>query len=761
MDQSWQFSITYTLPIIAAGISLLVAVYAWRRQDVPGSSSLAGLMLSIAIWSFFESISNSSAGFAEKLFWSQVQYVGVASTPVLFLIFSARYSQQDRWLSKRFIALLWLVPVITILMAATNNYHFLHWQNYLLNKRTNLLTFGYGPWFWVFTSFSYFYLFAAMALLIRSTRHIHSKYRRQTWIIIWALLFPWGANIIYITGVFPIGGIDPTPITFTITGFLVTLSIMKYQLMDITPIVRGKLVDTLQDALIVVDNQGYVVDLNPAALSIIKTSRNRTIKKPATEVLRYWPYLANRFRRKLEGQTELKIIPDINNHWYDTRISVLKGSDGELTGYLILLRDITDQRKVEEEWSRLATVVEQANETILITDLDGTIIYANPYFEEISGYSVDEVLGEKTYFFQSGDQESNKYREIWETISRGDTWTGTLTNIRKDGSKYFEASTIFPIRKNSGKITNYAAVKRDVSAEAQAERAIKYFSDQLTTLHEISIVLSLTETFDDLCRQVIFLGRQKLGFDRLGLWFVDPSDSDYLIGSFSIDENGQLKDERAHRLHISTTPNYVQFLQKKNRVLSVQNAPIQNNKGEVVGTGDLVIAGMWDKGKIIGYISVDNYLSKEPISKQQQTILVLFSQTLANLVIRKRADEALFSFSSQLATLHDVTIELSQKNTFDEMCKQAVLLGRERLGFDRLSIWFLDSKDNKFIRGSFGIDENGNLRDERQRRIFIDSDPIHKILLSGSPRVYHQLNVELHDDQFKAIGIGDLVATAM
>lgn len=761
MVQSWQFSVSIFLPLVAAGISLLVAVYSWRRQDVPGSNSLAGSMLSIAIWALFEAVENSTVGVSEKVFWAQIQYVGIVSAPVFFLIFSARYTQQDRWLTGKKIMLLWLVPVATIILIATNNYHMWYWRDFQLDPETNLLTYIFGPWFWVHTSIAYIYLLTTTVILIRSTRQIHKRYRQQIWIIIFALLLPWGANIIHLSGIMPIKGIDPTPVAFTLAGFLITLSITKFQLMDLTPIARSKLVDTFQDALIVVDYRGYVVDLNPAALTIMRTSLSSAIKKPASMVLGHWPYLANRFNRRTNGKTELKIIPDINDRWYDSRISLLKNSQGELTGYLITLRDITDQRKAEEERARLAAVIEQANEAIIITDLDGKIIYANPFFEEITGYSVTEVLGKDSNILQSGDHDPKFYDELWATISRGDTWTGTFINKRKDGSKFYEAATIFPIKKSSGKITNYAAVKRDISAEAHAEKAIKYFSDQLTSLHEISIILSLTETFDDLCRQVIFLGRQKLGFDRMGLWFVDPRDPDYLLGSFGIDVNGQLLDERDQRIHISTTPNYVQFLQKKNRVLFIQNAPIRNEKSELIGSSDLVIAGMWDKGKIIGYLSVDNFITKEPISKQQQTVLVFFSQTLANLVIRKRADEALQSFSEQLATLHDVTIELSQHDSFDGMCKLAVQLGHQRLGFDRLSIWFLDTKDEKYIRGSYGIDEKGHLRDERQQQILIDSDPIHSILLSGSPRIYHEQNVALYNEQFQPIGIGDIAASAL
>lgn len=133
----------------------------------------------------------------------------------------------------------------------------------------------------------------------------------------------------------------------------------------------------------------------------------------------------------------------------------------------------TERKQAEEERMRLATVVEQATETIVITDLDGNIVYANPYFEVTTGYAVAEALGKNPQMLKSGRQDAAFYQKLWDTITAGNTWTDTFVNKRKDGSLYNEAATIFPVRGPTGEIINYAAVKRDITEQRRAEEALR------------------------------------------------------------------------------------------------------------------------------------------------------------------------------------------------------------------------------------------------------------------------------------------------
>ena len=132
-------------------------------------------------------------------------------------------------------------------------------------------------------------------------------------------------------------------------------------------------------------------------------------------------------------------------------------------------QDITERKLAEESHARLAMAVEQAAETIVITDTSGTILYANPAFEKTSGYTRAEALGQNPRILKSGKHDAEFYRQMWEVLGRGETWHGHFINKRKDGTLYEEDATISPVRDAAGKVVNYVAVKRDVTHEMQLE----------------------------------------------------------------------------------------------------------------------------------------------------------------------------------------------------------------------------------------------------------------------------------------------------
>jgi len=129
--------------------------------------------------------------------------------------------------------------------------------------------------------------------------------------------------------------------------------------------------------------------------------------------------------------------------------------------------------RVEEANARLVTAVEQAAETIVITDTQGTILYANPAFEITTGYTCKEALGQNPRILKSGKQDAAFYRQMWSMLNNGKVWTGNFINKRKDGSLYEEEASISPMRDGAGTIVNYVAVKRDVTHEVQLETQLR------------------------------------------------------------------------------------------------------------------------------------------------------------------------------------------------------------------------------------------------------------------------------------------------
>jgi PAS domain S-box-containing protein len=140
----------------------------------------------------------------------------------------------------------------------------------------------------------------------------------------------------------------------------------------------------------------------------------------------------------------------------------------------LLKQEIEERKRAEEGRTLLATAIEHAAESIIITDPDGTIQYVNPAFELTTGYTREEAIGRNPRILRSGKHDEAFYRTIWDRLARGDVWSGRLTNRKKDGSFYEVDETISPVFDAFGKIINYVAVKRDVTQEVKLEKQLHH-----------------------------------------------------------------------------------------------------------------------------------------------------------------------------------------------------------------------------------------------------------------------------------------------
>jgi PAS domain S-box-containing protein len=153
-------------------------------------------------------------------------------------------------------------------------------------------------------------------------------------------------------------------------------------------------------------------------------------------------------------------------------VSLARDASGNPESFLSVIEDITARKQSEEDLIRLATAVEQAAESIVITDTNGVVRYVNPAFECTTGYSREEIIGQNPSILKGGKHDSAFYANLWETIKSGAVWTGHFTNRKKDGSIYEEEATISPVRDASGTIVNFVAVKRDVTKEVGLENQL-------------------------------------------------------------------------------------------------------------------------------------------------------------------------------------------------------------------------------------------------------------------------------------------------
>ncbi len=146
---------------------------------------------------------------------------------------------------------------------------------------------------------------------------------------------------------------------------------------------------------------------------------------------------------------ELETIgKDGSRRWYEVRLSLLRERGGSLRGFLAVARDVTSRHQTQRELARLATAVDQAAESVILTDLEGAILYVNPAFERITGYTAAEAMGQNPRLLKSGLQDRAFYAEMWSVVRSGKTWEGRFTNRRKDGGLFIEDASISPIREH-------------------------------------------------------------------------------------------------------------------------------------------------------------------------------------------------------------------------------------------------------------------------------------------------------------------------
>ncbi len=239
----------------------------------------------------------------------------------------------------------------------------------------------------------------------------------------------------------------------------------------------NNILESLSDGIIVADTAGRILTANLAATAVAGKgakdippsawSETYGLFEPGTEM--HFPSdelpLARAIRGEATNGVEVLVrnpeVPD------GTYVSVsgapLLSGSGRIRGGVVVFRDITEKKKAEERLQRLSSAVEQTADSVLITDVRGTIEYVNPAFEATTGYSSAEALGRNPNILKSGLQSPEYYRELWTTILAGEPFRGQTVNRKKNGELYHAEQTITGIKDSNGNIIHFVSVIKDMT----------------------------------------------------------------------------------------------------------------------------------------------------------------------------------------------------------------------------------------------------------------------------------------------------------
>ncbi|MDQ5939453.1 MAG: hypothetical protein QG557_400, partial [Pseudomonadota bacterium] len=252
------------------------------------------------------------------------------------------------------------------------------------------------------------------------------------------------------------------------------------------------LIKTIPDLIWLKDKEGVYITCNTTFESYMGVSESELIGKTdyaffdyaLAESISTHDQFVMQSGEVCTTENSVSFKNDHHHAYLETIKSPLRDMNGDIVGVLGISRDISRRKKYENELRKFSLAVEQNPCAIMITDLDATIEYANATYIANSGYTIDEIIGQKSTILKSGKNEPHTIKQLWETILSGETWKGELINRRKDGSEYIDLTLISPVRQPNGDVSHYLAIKEDITERKIIEEENRHlaFSDPLTGL---------------------------------------------------------------------------------------------------------------------------------------------------------------------------------------------------------------------------------------------------------------------------------------
>jgi signal transduction histidine kinase len=363
-------SIIEFIAVLAAVLTILVIAKYRKTAEV---KYLIIILSSAAFWAFTYGMEFIASDTETKIFWSKLSYIGIAFLPLGYFLFATAFSQKTHILKTRNIALLSAIPLSTIILAVTNEYHNLIWMNVKTDSARNMLLYEYGLWFWLFWIYSLALVFFGVFFLVSSVNKFTLIHKSQVITLLFATLMPVTGNIMYVSGLNPFPGFDWTPVLFIFSGLLITSGVVRYGLFDLVPFALNELIKSMDDGVIVISSKGVIEDYNPAVIRIFNLNWSSSIiNKKFSEIFSSQKKLVNAVEK---GKSDIiNIEQKINDktHYYQVQIFPVLSKKNILSGFLIQIHDITSIRLGEDRMKRinkhLLEEIKQRGK--LINDLD-------------------------------------------------------------------------------------------------------------------------------------------------------------------------------------------------------------------------------------------------------------------------------------------------------------------------------------------------------------------------------------------------------
>lgn len=343
---TWQFPLYTPAFIINVALSLWLAVMVWNRPSIPGVRFFALTLLAAGLWAFARLFEAGAVEVWAKIFWGKVEYLGIVFVSPAWFVFSLLYTGRLKRISRSQLALL-IIPLITLSLTWTNEQHHLIWTEITRSATDpNALNYGHGLWFWVAVVYNYVLLTLGIGALIYSIIYLPKHHSSQAKFLILGAIAPIIGNILYLLGLSPIQGLDLTPFCLTVTAAVYTLTVFRYRLFDIRHVARTAIIENMRDGMLILDEKYRVVDINPSAMQLLGISKS-IVGKDMLSTLNSHPELVANIINPTKEHVTLSLGAN-NSPFLDLQVSPVNDAQGNPTGKLVVLRDVTERHLMEK-----------------------------------------------------------------------------------------------------------------------------------------------------------------------------------------------------------------------------------------------------------------------------------------------------------------------------------------------------------------------------------------------------------------------------
>jgi PAS domain S-box-containing protein len=407
--------------------------------------------------------------------------------------------------------------------------------------------------------------------------------------------------------------------------------------------------ENVQDIFYRADNNGIVTEISPSIERYSGFKPEEILGKPVTDFYND-PVDRMKLVKLLQEKGEVSdfeitlnkkgggvIHTSVNTH-------LLKDERGNVIGVEGTLRDVTERKAAMSQIQKLLRAIEESPASVIITDRNGLIEYVNTKFCKVTGFTREEAIGNKTNIIKSGLLENELYEKLWQTINSGKEWHGEFLNKKKNGELFWEAASISPIKNSKGVLTNFVAVKEDITdKKLQFEKLLRY-QNLLNGVSEAVRILLTEHDFEFAIVQALQTLGNASGVDRAYIFenSIDPESNELLMNlKYEWTKKG-IDSQRGNSQLINLS--YKKFASTlynkliRNEIFNYLAKDLPGPEKEILESRQIksiIIFPIFIKDNFWGFIGFDNVHTEEQWAKSEESILVAAAASIGGAIDRE------------------------------------------------------------------------------------------------------------------------------